>query len=342
MDERAGDTVASERAPRPTAHFGVMALLEVLRAPLLLSPCSDVLAGWALATAAGLRAPTASGQPSSSATSLAVGLACGVLLLAAGMAQNALADRRDDEQRKPERPLPRGAVRLQTVRLTFAACTLAALGLSALAPGLPWVVASIVVLTASYHYVLKPHRLAGCLALGGLRGLDMLIGVAAAAGGLAVYGNGLVQRMSFGDLSTISASGFPLIGCTLYGLYIASASLHASTDDAAPEHRSSLRPWSTLGLSLCALCLISFGVISARAMEPSHATLASLLFAYALLRLVRAWQRLPPPPLTGVALSTMYLIGAGLCLGTGQLVEGALVLALFWASKRLMRVFPPS
>ena len=56
----------------------------------------------------------------------------------------------------------------------------------------------------------------------------------------------------------------------------------------------------------------------------------------------RVRRRLPPPPLTGVALSNLYLVGAGLCLAGGQPGAAGLVVALFALSKRLMRIFPPS
>ena len=317
-------------APRPPrrTHVGLFALLETLRAPLLLSPVSDVLAGWALARAAGAPA----------ADRAAPALAClmGVGLLGAGMAQNALADREDDRQRKPERPIPRGDVSVATVARTWAGLSLLALGLGSLVTGALPVVLAILVLTAAYHYPLKRARLPACLTLGALRGLDMSLGVVAAGGSLW-----LTDPVAATDLT-------PALCCVAYALYIAGAALHASTDDAPGGER-----WSRAGLSLASLVLVGLALLAMPGAavgtgdpgpiaSPTLAWLACAVLLLSLGRLAQAWRRLPPPPLTGVALSNLYLVGVGLCLAGGQPWAAALVVALFVLSKRLMRVFPPS
>lgn len=311
---------------------GVMALLEVLRAPLLLSPVSDVAAGWAVTTLAlGSVSGEAGGSRGAVPTEWIAATVCGMALLGAGMAQNALLDRKDDAARKPDRPLPRGTVSVGLVTGTFAALTVGALAVALIAPGVLPVALAIVVLTAAYHTVLKPWRLPGCLTLGTLRGLDMALGATAAAG-------------SVGALLELPWTTFsPLLACGAYALYITGASLHASTDDGPGEES-----WSRWGLSIDVLVLTCLGWVAASASSASPATspatslATALVFAFALVRLVVGWRRLPPPPLTGVALSNMYLLGAGLCLGAGQTIAGMVVLGLFVLSRRMMRVFPPS
>ena len=201
--------------------------------------------------------------------------------------------------------------------------TMGAVILGLLVPGLLPLVLAIVVLTAAYHTVLKPRRLAGCLTLGALRGLDMALGAAAAAGGVGAV------------LEFPGAAFSPVVVCSAYAVYIAGASLHASTDDGPGG-----QVWSRWGLSLDVLTLAGLGWVSSTA--PGASPVTALVFVFAIVRLSIAWRRLPPPPLTGVALSNMYLLGAGLCLGAGQEAVAAAVLLLFVGSRRLMRVFPPS
>ncbi len=293
---------------------GALALLEVLRAPLLLSPVSDVVAGWSVASLATGR--TGHGVP------LVAAAACGTCLLAAGMAQNALADRADDAARKPDRPLPRGAVSARTVGVVFAALTVAALLFTAAAPGTTSTAVAIVVLTAAYHLLLKPVRVAGCLALGGLRGLDMALGAVAALGGV-------------GPLLEVATPFAPLVACAGYALYVTGASLHASTDDGPGGEA-----WSAAGLLLASAALVGLAAIAGTSSAASVVTWP--VFALALWRLVDGRRRLPPPALTGVALSNLVILGAGLCLGAGRVPEAALLLGLFLLSKRMLRVFPPS
>ena len=151
----------------------------------------------------------------------------------------------------------------------------------------------------------------------------MGLGAVAAAGGL-------------GALFDLPWAAFsPLTVCGAYAVYIAGASLHASTDDAPGGQAA-----SRAGLSLATLMLVGLGWLASRA--PGAAMPTAIVFGFAIVRLTVAWRRLPPPPLTGVALSNMYLLGAGVCLGAGRPMAGAVVLGLFVGSRRLMRLFPPS
>jgi len=297
-----------------------MALLELLRAPLLLTPISDVAAGWAVATALcdSPTMPPTGGE----LRPLIAASACGVFLLGAGMAQNALSDRADDSARKPSRPLPRGAITLRMAQFTFGLLTLGALAASLAAPGTLVITLAIISLTAAYHYVLKPHRVAGCLSLGVLRGLDMLLGATAATAGLQA-----LQELPITAFS-------PFVICAIYALYVTGAALHASTDDEAEGGI-----WSRVGLTLDMLLLLALGWMATTAPGSSD---PSLLFALAAIRLAIAWKTQPRPRVTGVALSNVYLLGAGVCYGAGDVQLGTTVLVMFLVSRLLMRRFPPS
>lgn len=105
-----------------------------------------------------------------------------VVLYAAGLIDNDLADFDEDSKSRPERPLPSGAVLLRQARV--ARFTLFALGLvSAATAGLrPLAVAiSILLLSIAYNHGLKRNRFTGPWAMGVCRGLSLLMGAAAVA-----------------------------------------------------------------------------------------------------------------------------------------------------------------
>ncbi len=287
------------------------ALIAVLRGPLLLSPLADSLAGWTLARWAAQK------QWSLHMPDLAIAGLAGCTLLAAGMAQNALADQQDDRLRKPDRPLPRGDLSPAFVSACFCMLTLTALALAALRPALWPGVLVIIVLTAAYHYGLKAQRLLGCLALGTLRATSMGLGVMAASGHWP--------------------EGAAAVGCAAYGLYITGASLHASTDD-----ESGPGPSSTLGLGLAQLVLAGLAgwLMTLQLEGPDWA--GPLVLLWAMARLHMASRSLPAPAVTGTALSGLHLLHGGLAAGLGQPLVASGILALFAVSRWLMRYFPPS
>ena len=312
------------------------ALLELLRAPLLLSPVADVLAGAAVACAgSGAWRATARGLPlawpfgADAGGRIALAAAAGCCLLAAGMTLNALVDLPEDRLRKPQRPLPRGDLTPGFARALYAGLTALALALAAAsaasgAGSAPVGVALLIVLvTALYHTRIKRRRVAGCVLLGSARGLDLLLGAAAFAGRL--------------DPGALAAAG-------IYALYMTGAALHASTDDEPDPG-----PWSRLGLGLSSLALLAtLGAPLAGRLgggDPS-AAFAVALALLALARLLRAAATRPPPAITGVALSGLYPLLAALALSLG--VPGARVpvalaiVLLFGLSRLVFRAFPPT
>lgn len=297
------------------------ALLEVLRVPLLASPVGDVSAGFLVASATAGHDATLDAR---------LGAAClaGVALLAAGMAQNALADADDDATRKPERPMPRGDVGRGEVRALFTGCLAVAALVAWTLPALRGTALAIVALTAAYHYVLKRWRVPGCLALGGLRALDVGLGVALAGGASA------------GDPATLLMA--------LYGLFVLGASLHASTDDEPARPTSSLRglgahPASPVGLGLCATVLLAgAALLVVHAADPLGGGLAVVALAWAATRILGAVRAGPPGRVTGAALGSLLLLTAATASAFDALPVALVLIVLMLGSRRLLAVFPPS
>ncbi|GJM20194.1 MAG: hypothetical protein DHS20C15_01090 [Planctomycetota bacterium] len=287
----------------------VRAHLELLRAPLLLTPTSDVLGGaaWS-ATLAGV---TLAPGPT------ALAALCGSALLVSGMAHNAWVDRHEDAQHKPDRPLARGAVSPSVVHAYWLGGAALALGLTWARPALLLPALGVLAASHAYHWGLKRSTLGGCVALGAARTCDMALGLALFA-----------PRWSW----TLAAPAL------LHGSFVALASWHAAHDDEAREARAPALPAWRLAAGLLALVAIAL---------PFNLPLATALPAGAVLlgcalRIARAAPKLPPPALTGVLLSSMPWLAASVALAAGQHVAAVLAASLFFAAGRLRRRFPPS
>jgi 4-hydroxybenzoate polyprenyltransferase len=327
---------------RRAARGSPRAVLELLRAPLLLSPAADVIAGWVVAWTSVAHRVTSTGQHPLPAAhgwpALLVAALTGTCLLAAGMTLNGLVDLPEDRRRKPDRPLPRGALSARSAWWLWALSTLGALSLAAsLSREVLGVAASIVLLSALYHAGWKRLRLPGCLTLGAARGLDLALGGLAFAAVLPDPA-GAAEARAMAGVDTMIL----LAAALAYGLYMFGASLHASTDDEGGG-----AAWSRAGLSVCGLMLLAPAVAGLAVHGPAASSLFSIGIAgWALTRLAYAWRRLSAPVVTGVALSGLYLFHASLCLSQGALAWGplgaGLVLALFAGSRLLLRSFPPT
>ncbi|MFF8034541.1 SCO3242 family prenyltransferase [Streptomyces sp. NPDC016626] len=160
---------AAPRAPRPrSGRAGAWA--ELLRLPALFTVPGDALAG---AAAAGARPGPR--------TVLAIGSS--LCLYEAGMALNDWADREEDAAERPHRPIPSGRVR-PCAALT-AACALTGAGLAlAAGAGRPALAVATPLAATVWAYDLGlKHTPAGPVAMAAARGLDLLLGAAATAGG---------------------------------------------------------------------------------------------------------------------------------------------------------------
>jgi len=331
---------------------------ELLRAPLLLSPAADVLAGWSVAFGAGAgygrvfanriigedaRVVDAPGIAVAGWDVLLRTVLVGTCLLAAGMAQNGAADAAEDRRTRPGRPIPRGALGLAAAHAAWVGLTLAALGVATtLGPEVLQAAVAIAVLTAAYHLGLKRWRVAGCLALGTARGLDLALGgLALVHASRTAPADSLLARFSHSNLDDLQ------FVVPAYAAYMACASLHASTDDEPATSRG----WSRAGLGAGALVLAGLAALALHAMLRDglpwpHRLVAPALLLLALARLLQAWRSRPAPAVTGVALSNLYLLDAAIVALAAHVAfalgGAALILLLFGASRLLLRGFPPT
>jgi 4-hydroxybenzoate polyprenyltransferase len=148
------------------------AIVELVRAPAALTVPGDVVAGAA-----------AAGWPFGPATPALA--AASATLYWAGMALNDYADRDVDAAERPGRPIPSGRV---TPRFAFglaAGLTAAGVGLAGLAGGRRalGVAVPLAATVWAYDLVLKATP-AGPAAMAAARGLDVLMGAGAGAGGM--------------------------------------------------------------------------------------------------------------------------------------------------------------
>lgn len=142
--------------------------LELIRLPAVFTAPADVLAGLALAAAAGAHLGDAG---------VVALLAASMCLYTAGMAANDIFDARVDAEERPGRPIPSGRVKLVHAWLLV-------LGLQGIAVGLAATVGQAalaavgftLVMTYAYNAVLK-DSLIGPLAMGACRYGNALIGV---------------------------------------------------------------------------------------------------------------------------------------------------------------------
>lgn len=175
----------------------LLPLLRLLRVGTLFSPCADVVASFAIA-----------GLPYDGTAVRAVGAS--LLLYAAGMVWNDVADRRLDAVQRPERPLPRGDV---TPGFAAALGTLLLAGGVLLSPcrahhGL------IAALVLAYDFGGKRVPWLGALGMGALRAMNL-------ATGLAVAGQALPAERAR-DL---------LVAAGCYAIYIVAVSVLGAYED---------------------------------------------------------------------------------------------------------------
>lgn len=272
--------------------------LRLLRVGTLFSPAADVVAGLAIA-----------GLPWSS-DALRACLAS-VALYAAGMVLNDHADRRVDAVQRPERPIPSGRIRAAHALGLGVALVATALLLSPLWP----LHAAMGLLVLAYDYANKRSAAFGVLALGLLRGTNLLSGVVAVSGSLP------------DDMALRTAA-------LAYAAYIAAVTVLGIFEDEPRVAARAVRAVQTLPPGAALFAILS---IEGRALgNPGLATLIAALLALAfLLRLrdrTRVWDRgAIRASMTWLLLGTM-LYTALLCLAVGRPVEAlAIAVAAFLA-----------
>jgi 4-hydroxybenzoate polyprenyltransferase len=149
-----------------------MAWAQLVRAPNLFTAVADPFAGWLIAGASG------------ETWILPAVMASSALLYAAGMLLNDCFDYHDDCRERPKRPLPRGAIHLQSAWVCGWTLLVAGLGVAALAGGDRLAVAlALSLLIVAYNAWAKKSALLGPLVMGGCRCLNFMLGMGVMTGG---------------------------------------------------------------------------------------------------------------------------------------------------------------
>jgi len=277
-----------------------MPVLRLLRVGTLFSPAADVVASAAVAQ-----------LPWSPDVVRAV--VASVLLYAAGMVWNDVADRREDAVHRPERPLPRG-----DLSLAFAiglGTTLLAAGLI-VSPCLPHH-GLIAVLVLTYDFVAKRAGWLGPVVMGTLRGLNL--GTALAVDGAAIATE---HRHAL------------VVAAACYGGYIVAVTILGIFEDAPnvrPRAVASVQTAPPL-LALCGLWTVQNGLWPA----PAIAAVAAFLFLRGNSRRT-SWDRSAiRRSMTFLLLGTMAFT-ALLALAAERPIEAAGIAAVIPAARRISR-----
>jgi len=186
---------------------------------------------------------------------------------------------------------------------------------------------AIVILIVVYHYPLKSHDVAGPVALGVIRGANLVLGMEAA------------RPIAPGFTS------MAFVPAVLYGLYVFGTSLVARMEDSDFDLN---RFRAGLGLAIAALLLLA--TVHGSMTTPLYvlfalpvAAIFGLIVAMRAVPIGRArGPRLAVRKLVILMLSGFYVVDAIIALGAGSLVVAAVIAGLFPASRWLARTFPPS
>jgi 4-hydroxybenzoate polyprenyltransferase len=279
--------------------------LRLVRAGTLFSPGCDVAAGLCVL-----------GLPWSADAGRAV--LASILLYAAGMVWNDIADRHEDAGQRPERPLPSGEIGLPAA-VAFATALLgAAVALSPcrLHHGI------LALLVLAYDFVLKRAPLPGAVAMAALRALNLMTAAALSAAPAAAWLPGLAQPL--------------LIAAICYGVYILAVTVLGIFEDAPQVGARAVVAVQAAPpiAALLALLSVQGGLWPAPALA-----IAPILWFARQNRGVATWdQRAIRRSMTFLLLGTM-LFTALLCLAAGRPVDGlaiaACVVPARWIARRI-------
>jgi 4-hydroxybenzoate polyprenyltransferase len=268
--------------------------LRLLRLPNLLTVPGDAVAGFLLTVT-----HNGNWQP----FRLLFAMAAAILLYSFGLLLNDIMDMNVDLQERPERPLPSGAVSLNSALGVAVACALTGLNL-ALFAGLNTllIAATLALMIILYNGVLKKWLLPGIIAMGLCRGMSFALGVSAA-----------LPRKGFND-GWLNPS--VILGFVVVFLSITALSAVARDEMRQQKRKTSLPllPFTALMLTLPPLLIIQW----------NHGLLKQPMLSAALflliMALMHAWllgttlYRLQPVPITvGGHLRNHLLVQACLC-----------------------------
>ncbi len=279
-----------------------MPVLRLLRVGTLFSPAADVVASAAIAQ-----------LPWSSDVGRAV--AASVLLYAAGMVWNDVADRREDTVQRPERPLPRG-----DLSSAFAI----ALGTTLIAAGVllsPCIAhhGLIAALVLAYDFGAKRTGWLGPIVMGALRGLNL-------STALAIGGASIAAEHRHALVVAAVCYGGYIVAVTILGIF-------EDTPNVRPRAVAAVQTAPPL-LALCGLWTVQNGLWPA----PAIAALPAILFLRGNSRR-KNWDRAAiRRSMTFLLLGTMAFT-ALLALAAGRPIEAAAIATVIpaarWISRRI-------
>ena len=146
--------------------------MRIVRAPLAATAAFDSAACTLLALRAADLPSTTPGWQGWTLLALT-----SLLIYAAGMAANDLADRHIDREKDPARPLPAGALSPTAVRVGILLLAAAAVWLGGGPSGSRWAVLAALAIAGLYDFALKRFLTSGAMAMGGVRFANASIGV---------------------------------------------------------------------------------------------------------------------------------------------------------------------
>lgn len=147
----------------------VLAWMQLLRAPNLLTVIGDPAAGFLLA---------AHHFGFANLPALLAAAGASLCFYAAGLILNDLLDVDEDRRERPARPLPSGAIPVRRAALSAVVLAVLGFGLCAWAPGRPGKVAVLLVGAILLYHLLAKVALLGPLAMGLCRASSLLLGAA--------------------------------------------------------------------------------------------------------------------------------------------------------------------
>ena len=265
------------RVRRTTAAYA-----ELVRVPNLFTAPPDVIAGAALAVAAG----------GAVALPAVVGVAAASLLLyAAGTALNDFFDASVDAEERPERPIPSGRVTRSTAGVLGGALLLGAVLLAAATAGTDAGTGAVAVAAAvvAYDGALKGGP-AGFLAMGAARGLNVLLGTTAT------------------DVSVASLPPWALGIPVAIAVYVAGVTLAAADEASGAARRSVIVAGGTAGVAgVAVLTLFATVGLGARALAAGVGAVLALGFLAVTGRALARAYRDPSPETVGPVIGTCVL-----------------------------------
>ncbi len=303
--------VAVRRVHRASpAALTVRAYLQLVRPANVVTAAADVLAGYAVARASGV-----------DASALPWLIAAGCALYAGGVVLNDVFDRSLDARERPERPIPSGRVPARHAAIAgFALLALGVAFASQATSAAALLAAAIAIACISYDAWSKHRGAWGPVNMGLCRGLNLLLGIAAAPAALAVFW-------------PLGFFGF---------VYIAAVTVVSRGEVAGGTRRVAMGSLVAIALVMAGLAVLALFP----AVPAGPSLVAALLVGLLAWRVLPAFWRAvrdPRPASIRVAVRTgvlsLVLLDAVIATAFAGPAYGALVLATALLALALARVF---